>query len=305
MNKYLIARKLIQTFLLTLVVATIIYVVYKLIPAPAYLSSEYSLVGGKWNLAGFIEYLKNMFTFNFGNDYSTGNTVWFELGAALPYTFLLFGVSGALAFMIGIPLGIVTAWVRRTKKETALLVSSNAISAIPFFVLAIWLVLYFTFLKPVFPPSDTVMKLSWLWSQPLRAAYYLFLPMSTLVIIEASAHVLTTRAAVVGVLGEDFIMTARAKGVPESRVMFRHVARNAMIPISARMALEFAILMNGAVIVEIIFSYPGIGHLLYNATLHFDYSLAEAALFVLSLVTIISYAVVDFIHMWLDPRIKV
>lgn len=304
LNKYLVVRKSIQTLLLTFVVATIIFVIYKLIPAPGSLAAQSILIGGKWNLVNYLIYLRNMYTFNFGHDAANSFTVLEELRFALPYSFLLFGVSEILSFMIGIPLGIVTTWVRRTKKEYLLLVSSNAVNAIPFFVLAIWFVLYFTFLKPIFPTSDTIMQLSWIWTDPLKAAYFLFLPMATLVIIETAGHVLTTRAAMIGVLGEDYITTARAKGVPERSVMFHHVARNAMIPVTARMALEFAILINGAVIVEIIFSYPGIGHLLYNATLHFDYALAEGALFVLSLVTIITYAAVDFIHMWLDPRIK-
>ncbi|MEM2058975.1 MAG: ABC transporter permease, partial [Thermoproteota archaeon] len=141
-------------------------------------------------------------------------------------------------------------------------------------------------------------------TNPLGVIYYLFLPLVTLIVIEGASHLLTTRAAMVSTLGEDFIMTARAKGVREGNIMFHHAARNAMIPISTRMALELALLMSGAVVVEIIFSYPGIGHLLYNATLELDYPLAEGALFIISLVTIITYSLVDFIHAWLDPRIK-
>lgn len=86
--------------------------------------------------------------------------------------------------------------------------------------------------------------------------------------------------------------------------MFRHAARNAMIPVSTRMALDFATIASGAVITEIIYSIPGIGNLTYNAILNLDYPLAEGALFFLALIVIVAYSLVDFIHAWLDPRIS-
>ncbi|MCL4334005.1 MAG: ABC transporter permease [Candidatus Thermoplasmatota archaeon] len=323
MNPYVIARKVIQTVVLAILIAVILYVVFRLMPGnPAELilfgakthgassqkllqiETQLGLAGGKWNPVNFYIYMKDMFTFNFGYDYFEGIPVWNIIEGALPYTFLLFGTAAVLSFAIGIPLGVLTSWVRQTKKEAGLLGTANVLNAIPFFVLAIWLVIYFTALRPIFPISELQMKLYWLWTDPLKLAYYLFLPVTSLIVIEGAAHLLTTRAAMVGVLGEDYITTARAKGVSEGNVMFHHSARNAMIPVSTRMALEFALLMSGAVIVEDIFSYPGIGHLLYQATLTLDYTLSEGALFLISLVTILTYMSVDFIHAWLDPRIR-
>ncbi len=323
MNPYLILRKIIQDLILIALVAVVIYIVYRLMPGnPAQLllfgaknkggltgqkllqvEAQLGLAGGKWNPVNLFIYLKDMFTFNFGYDYFESLSVWDVIKIALPYTFLLFGTAAVIAFVLGIPLGIITSWVRQTKKEAGLIASSNILNAIPFFVLGIWFVLYFTALRPIFPVR-TNFPISWLATDPIGVAYYLFLPVTTLVVIEGASHLLTTRAAMVGILGEDYIATARAKGVTEGTVMFHHAARNAMIPISTRMALELALLMSGAVVVEIIFSYPGIGHLLYNATLSLDYPLAEGALFVISLVTIVTYSLVDFIHAWLDPRIK-
>ena len=322
-NPYLIARKIIQAVVLIILVAVVIFVVYRLMPGnPAQLllfgaknkagltgqrltavEAQLGLAGGKWNPVNFLIYMKDMFTFNFGYDYFESLSVWDIIRQALPYTFLLFGTAAIISFALGIPLGILTSWFRSTKKESGLIASSTILNAIPFFVLAVWLVIYLTALKPFFPVR-TVFPLSWLVTNPLGVAYYIFLPVTTLIVIEGASHLLTTRAAMVGTLGEDFIMTARAKGVREGNVMFHHAARNAMIPISTRMALELALLMSGAVVVEIIFSYPGIGHLLYNATLELDYPLAEGALFIISLVTIVTYSLVDFIHAWLDPRIK-
>ncbi len=326
MNPYLIARKIIQVAILIVLMAVVIFVVYRLMPGnPAQLllfgatkhglspqkvlqlEQQMGLAGGKWNFANFITYMKDMLTFNFGYDYYQNLTVWQIIQQALPYTLLLFGLAAIISFVIGIPLGIITTWFRGTRKEAGLVGSSNVLNAIPFFVLAIVLIVYFTGQIPIFPVR-AIFPLTWLTQPTLAsladAAYYMFLPVTSLVAIEAAAHLLTTRAAMVGILGEDYITTARAKGVSERSLMFHHAARNAMIPISTRMALEFALLMSGAVIVEIIFSWPGMGHLLFQATLSLDYTLAEGSLFVISLVTIVTYAFVDFIHSWLDPRIK-
>ncbi|MCL4331390.1 MAG: ABC transporter permease [Candidatus Thermoplasmatota archaeon] len=324
MNPYLIARKIVQDVILIVLMAVVIFVVYRLMPGnPAQLllfgakkaglssqkllavESQLGLAGGKWNFANFLIYMRDMFTFNFGFDYFEQLSVWDIIKQALPYTMLLFGTAAVVSFVIGIPLGIVTTWVRGTKKESTLVSTSNILNAIPFFVLAIVLIIYLTAKFPVFPVRADF-PIAWI-SEPGHwggVLYYMFLPTASLVIIEAAGHLLTTRAAMVGTLGEDFITTAKAKGVSEGSIMFHHAARNAMIPISTRMALEFALLMSGAVIVEIIFSWPGMGHLLYQATLSLDYPLAEGALFVISLVTIITYSFVDFIHAWLDPRIK-
>ncbi len=324
MNPYLIARKIVQDVILIVLMAVVIFVVYRLMPGnPAQLllfgakkaglssqkllavESQLGLAGGKWNFANFLIYMRDMFTFNFGFDYFEGLSVWDIIKQALPYTMLLFGTAAVVSFLIGIPLGIVTTWFRGTKKESALVSSSNILNAIPFFVLAIVLIIYLTAKFPIFPVRADF-PIAWV-SEPSHwggVLYYMFLPTVALVVIEAAGHLLTTRAAMVGTLGEDFITTAKAKGVSEGSIMFHHAARNAMIPISTRMALEFALLMSGAVIVEIIFSWPGMGHLLYQATLSLDYPLAEGSLFVISLVTIITYSFVDFIHAWLDPRIK-
>lgn len=326
MNPYLIIRKVIQDAILVVLMAVVLFVVYRLMPGnPAELllfgakkaglspqrliavEAQLGLIGGKWNFANFITYMKDMFTFNFGYDYFRSLSVWAIIESALPFTLLLFGFAAIVSFLIGIPLGILTSWFRGTKKEGSLVSSGTILNAIPFFVLAILLIVYFAAKYPVFPVRSSF-PLTYITQPSIphieKIIYYMALPTITLVVIEAAGHLLTTRAAMVGTLGEDFIMTAKAKGVTQGNIMFHHAARNAMIPISTRMALEFALLMSGAVVVEIIFSWPGMGHLLYNATLTLDYPLAEGALFVISLITIITYSLVDFIHAWLDPRIR-
>jgi peptide/nickel transport system permease protein len=326
MNIYLIVRKVVQVIALVLIMAVILYVIFRLMPGnPAELflagakskdtspealhdlESQLGLVGGKWNYQGFIKYMEDVLTLNFGYDYYRDTTVWQLITSAIPYTLILIGSATVLSYVVGLPLGIVSIWLRGKRSEGGIVTGGLILNSIPYFILAIVLYLYFVLyfrlepVRSVFPISDI--------THPSLANFgfvvaALTLPLATLALIFAAGNLLTMRAAMVSVLGEDFILTARAKGVKDSSIMFRHAARNAMIPVSTRMALDFATVASGAVITEIIYSIPGIGNLTYQAILTLDYPLAEGALFFLALIVIFAYSAVDFIHAWLDPRIQ-
>lgn len=319
MNVYLMARKVMQGTILIILIAIIIYVVYRLMPgnpadlfllslkgkatpqAKEALLQSLGLAGGKWSFSGFLIYMKDMFTGNFGFDYYSQATVWEVISSGMPYSILLIGTATVLGWVIGIPLGITTTRLRNRKSESAILTSGLILSSIPYFILAIVLYLYLVAFGGFFPIAS-----NFTWNESIITILYrISLPLISLTIVGAAGHLITMRATMVSILGEDFIHTARAKGVPEKNILRRHAARNAMIPISTRMALEFAIVASGALIVDIIFSYPGLGLTLYNATLQEDYPLAEAAAFMLSAITLVCYLIIDYIHAWLDPRIKV
>lgn len=325
MNIYLILRKVVQTVALILLMAVILFIIFRLMPGNpaqlfiissrhqataaqlAALERQLGLSGGKWSFSGFLTYMYDILTFNFGYDYYSGRTVWSEILTALPFTLLLLGTATVASYVAGLPLGVVTTWFRGKKTEGVLVTSGLVLNSIPYFIFAILLFLYFVVeyrLAPVvssFPLSDVTTPS---WANFVTVASALALPMATLVVIGAAGNLLVMRAAMVSVLGQDFILTARAKGVSEGAIMFRHAARNAMIPVSTQMALNFALIVSGAIITEIIFSVPGLGNLTYQAVLQLDYPLAEGAFFVISLVTIFAYAGIDFLHAWLDPRIQ-
>lgn len=319
MNVYVLARKVVQGVILVLIVAVIIFIVYRLMPgnpADLFLYSlkgkatqaskdallkSLGLEGGKWSYQGFLIYMKDMFTGTFGYDYYSGEPVLSEIATAVPYTLLLVGTATILGWILGIPMGITTARLRNKRSESVILTSSLILTSIPYFILGVILYLYLVAYSGYFP-----IQANFKWSDPIGTiAYRLFLPVLTLTIIGASGHLLTMRATMVSILGEDFINTARAKGVPERSILRKHAARNAMIPVSTRMALEIALIISGALITNIIFSYPGVGLLLYNATLEENYPLAEAAAFIISIISIFAYLIIDYVHAWLDPRIRV
>lgn len=326
MNVYVMARKLLQGVILVILVAIIIFIVFRLMPGnpadlflfslktkptaaeKAHILASLGLTHGKWSYEDFITYMKDTFTGNYGRDYFYGENVWTIIATALPYTLVLVGTAAVLGWIIGIPLGITTTRLRNKKSETVILTSGLVLSSIPYLILAVVLFVYLIAYFGWFPnPAN----FSWtLLTYPTPYHLYtlirtLILPLSTLFVIGAAGHLITMRATMVSILGEDFITTARAKGVPEKQILRKHAARNAMIPVSTRMALELALIVSGALLVDIVYSYPGIGWWLYEAVLHEDYPLSEAGTFMISIISVVAYLIIDYIHAWLDPRIRI
>ncbi|MCL6015181.1 MAG: ABC transporter permease [Candidatus Thermoplasmatota archaeon] len=330
MNIYLLTRKIIQAFALVVIMTLIIFVVFRLMPGnPGLLLlksanktgtplstkqkeailSTLGLQDGKFSLVDFETYLYQMFTFHWGKDFnSPGQYVYNEIANALPYTLVLIVSSALLSFAIGIPLGIVVSKMRGGKKEGVLLTTSLILNSIPYFILGVILFLYLAVYSSVLPLKSSV-PLTYITHPSLSTfpilLYHIALPFSTLLIIESMGHMITMRAAMVSTLGEDHITTARAKGVPEKSILRKHAARIAVIPVTTRLALQLSFLISGSLIVAIIFNWPGMGPLLYHAVLNEDYPLSEASTFIISLLTIVAYSLIDYIHAWLDPRIKV
>lgn len=317
-----------QDVVLVLFVLVILYVMFRLLGNPAILifystkhhtpselkiiEAELGPLAGPISFPNFIYYFKDMLTLHFGDSLfgaiNGHQTVIGAIDAALPYTLMLFGIAAIASFIIGLPAGIFTSFLRGKKSEKAVITGATLLNSIPFFVLAIIVYIYIAGYYHIFPLRGTFPVTD--LTEPTiagveNALYHLLMPILVLLAIEAMGHLLTMRAAMVSVLGEDFITTARAKGVPEKDIMLHHAARNAMVPVSTRMALEFAFLMSGAVIVEVIFTVPGMGTLLYDSTIKDNITVAEGGLFIISLVVILAYSLVDFIHSWIDPRIKV
>jgi peptide/nickel transport system permease protein len=326
MNAFVAVRKLMQGVVLLFLVAIIIFVIFRLMPGnPAdlillslkskptlaqkqALLQQFGLQNGKWSYQAFTTFMYDMFTAHWGYDYYNGSTVSQIVFTALPYTLVLVGTAAVLGWVFGIPLGITTTRLRGKRSEAAILTSSLIVSSIPYLVLAVLLYLYLVAYLHWFPVtgyfSFTQLEHPTFFSV-LSVIRSIAIPLVSLFLIGAAGHLITMRATMVSILGEDFITTARAKGVREKDILRKHAARNALIPVSTRMALEFALILSGALIVDIIFSYPGIGYYLYEATLKEDYPLIEAATFMISVVTIFAYLIVDYVHAWLDPRIRV
>jgi len=216
-------------------------------------------------------------------------------------TALLMGTSFVLAFGIALAAGIAAA--RRPGSRIDSLVSLLSFSGIsvPPFWLGLMLILVFAVTLGWLPAGGIVEVGKGGFLDRLR---HLILPVTTLTLVEAASLVRFVRAAMIEALGQDYVRTARAKGVDETRVLWSHALRNAMIPIVTVVALSFGGLFSGALVTETIFAYPGMGKLIYDAILGNDFNLALAGLLFATLVTLLANLAADIAYAVIDPRIS-
>ncbi|WP_102226821.1 ABC transporter permease [Acidimangrovimonas sediminis] len=223
----------------------------------------------------------------------------------LPATIVLVLSSLILAVVIGTLLGIFSA--RRPRgilSHLVTLVSLFGFSA-PVFWTGIMLTILFASVIPIFPVSGmfSVRDTGGFFAQTLDLLRHLVLPSVTLASIYIATYSRLARAAMLDVLGADYIRTARAKGLSERRVVFGHALRNGLIPIVTMVGLQFGQLLAGAVLVETVFNWPGLGRLAFDSILRRDYSTLLAILFFSAILVMVANALTDLAYRWIDPRI--
>ena len=221
------------------------------------------------------------------------------LWPALGNTVLLMGLAFILAVIIGLPLGIVAATRPYSRTDYAVNLFAFAGISLPAFWLGLLLIIVFSVVLGWLPAGGTGALAYGFWAK----ARYLILPVTTLVIAGAGGQTRYARAAMIETLRQDYIRTARAKGLGPGRVVLVHALRNAMIPVVTIMALDFGNLFSGALITETIFAYPGMGKLIFDSIMGNDFNLALVALLFATGVTIGGNILADLAYLWLDPRI--
>jgi len=255
-----------------------------------------------------------MITFNFGNSFQTGDPITQDMiqTGRLTNTLLLIGVSSVIALALGIFLGVISAKKMGSVLDSSLVTTSLVTFSLPTFWIAMVLVLVFVFwLNPAWPASGVTPN-SWIgvgtpssiWVVIAVRLQYLFLPALTLTLYQYGGHLLLTRATMLESLSEDYITTARAKGLPERTVLFKHAFKNASLPIVTSAALNFGFILSGAIITETVFNWDGLGNWLYNAINWKDTPVMQAMFFVIALCVIIANFGADIMYGLLDPRIK-
>ncbi len=219
-----------------------------------------------------------------------------RLEVSLP---LAFGAM-LLACLVALPLGVLAALRQGSWLDPLVTGATQLGAAVPSFWLGLLLILLFS------------VELGWLpaggwtsWSRdPLRAAQSLVLPVLALGLGQAAVITRQTRAAMLEVLGQDYIRTARSKGMHERRVLLKHAVRNALLPVSTVLFLNLGFLVGGATVIETVFSYPGIGTLLYQAVLNRDYPVLQGAFLILTVSVIVANILADAVYPLLDPRVR-
>jgi ABC-type dipeptide/oligopeptide/nickel transport system permease component len=301
---YIVRRLLLAVFVLW-GVASVVFVIVRMVPAdPALLIAgetatpqqlaelRHQMELDQPLILQYLQFLGNTVTGHFGNSYTQGVPAMQLIGQVLPNTVLLAVLACALALIVSFPLGLLAALKVNGVADRIVSVGSLFLQSLPGFWIGVVLLLVFS------------RTLKWLPSAGLNDAQSLILP--TIVLALPFIAILTrlTRSGLLEVIGEGYIQTARAKGLPERTVIFPHAVRNALIPIVTVIGLEFGTLLGGAVVVETVFSFPGIGKLLVSSIQVRDYNVAQACVLVIAVGFVLINLIVDLLYAYLDPRVR-
>lgn len=308
-----IARRMLTLIGQILLVATIVFLMLRLVPgdpARAVLgetASEDQVHAMRENLGinrplweQYIEWLGNAIQGDLGNSIITGRSISSDILDRFGNSAELILISVVASLIIAIPLGTIAALRRNQFADVTLSTLAMLGLSIPGFVIGTVFVLLFGLMWGILPQSRFV---SW-GDDPVSHLRLLILPSLTLAISNAAVLLRMMRSSMLEVLRQDFVRTARAKGLNESRVIRGHTLRNAINPVVSLVGLEIATLLGGMVIVEQIFNWPGLSSLLLSGVTSRDYPVVQGVVLVIAVVTIVVNVIVDITYALLDPRIR-
>jgi peptide/nickel transport system permease protein len=228
------------------------------------------------------------------------------LGQTLPWTLILVGTATLIAFALGTLLGIVAAWRREGWLDRSL-PAFTFLQATPYFFLALIAIQLFALKWRIFPFGQGYalgLQPGWDWPFISSAIWHSILPALTIVITSMGAWMLQMRNMMLTTISEDYVLVAQAKGLSARRIMFTYAARNAILPNIAGFALALGFVVAGALVMEIVFSYPGVGLTLYNAVTSNDYPLLQGIFLVISLAVLLACLLADLVYVIADPRAR-
>jgi peptide/nickel transport system permease protein len=256
----------------------------------------------------YLSYLGNMFSGDLGISVSAFPAPVSEvIAGALPWTLMLVGIATFLSFAFGIALGAFVGWRRGTWLDS-LVPATTVLAAVPYFWLALILVAVLSSGLGWFPLQggyDILLTPGWNGEFIGSAIYYGTLPALTIVISSVGGWLLGMRNMMVSATAEDYVLTAQAKGLRNSRIMVKYAARNAVLPSVAGFAISLGFVVSGSVITEQVFSYPGIGSKLLQAVQNNDYALMQGIFLVITVAVLGANLVVDLLYALIDPRTRV
>lgn len=264
--------------------------------------------GGEPWWRAYPHYLLNMATFHFGTSTSFRVPVNDVIRSALPWTIFLVGIGVILSFIIGTTLGVFAAWRRGKFIDTIFTPGLMVFQAFPPFFLALLLV-YFLGLKGGWFPTQhaygnnaNVHGANWPFLSDVIS--HAELPILAIVLTGTGGWLVGMRNVMINTVAEDYITMAQAKGLTDRRVMWRYAARNAVMPPLTSFATVIGLALGGQILIELVFSYPGVGFIIQRAATGHDYPLLQALLLVFVLAVLISNLIMDFIYVLLDPRVR-
>ncbi len=280
------------------------------------------------------KYYRNLLTWNFGIEIAGRRPIADVMAQKIPYTILLLGLSTIVSIIIGVYVGIIVIKKRGSAFDSAVVTLSLITGSLPTFWIGLVLLWFFSrgvlnlfpgsgayprdwpltgwpqafTINPTYSPNalNYYVTLSLQGTSELLGGFlsHMFLPFATLTIFSVGGWILLTRASMLETITEDYIVTAKAKGLSETAVLHKHALKNASLPIITSAALSFGFILTGAIITETVFSYPGVGGWIWDAISIRDYPVLMAIFYLISICVIIANIVADMLYGVIDPRIK-
>jgi peptide/nickel transport system permease protein len=249
----------------------------------------------------YFLWIGNAIRLDFGNSAINGDSVLGQLASRIPASLQLTLFSMVIGLLLALPLGILAALKPRSLVTKVINFYQAAALAIPTFWVGILLIIGLAVKKHVFPSVSNYVSI---WTDPLGAFKNTFLPALCLGIYISGIIARFVAASLRDSLSQDFIRTARAKGVPEHAVVSRHALRNALLPTVTVVGLQIGEFLGGTVVTEVVFSYPGLGRLIYTAVTGRDYPIIQAAVLFIVVAFLLINLIVDVLYAYLDPRVR-
>lgn len=316
-----IAGKLLQYFIVIFLMLTLNFLLPRLMPGNPLVflagedvgfmsSAEKDAILDKYGLNDSIfeqygAYIKNIFTGDFGYSYQQKRPISELLMERLPWTMLLTGLGLVLSTVIGVMFGAISAWRRGTRTDANLLTVFMFLSAMPSFWVGMILVSIFSAQLgwlPVFGAESAWSNYTGM-DRLIDIGKHLILPLATLILISVTSTFMIMRYSMLNVLGEDYIMMAKAKGVKEKVIKYKHAMRNALLPVATVFMLSLGFTLGGATVIETVFAYPGVGRLMFESVLSRDYPLIQATFLIITFSVVIANFLADLIYPLLDPKV--
>jgi len=253
----------------------------------------------------YLDYLKELAHGNLGISFANQQPVASNLKTALLNTLPVVTIATVISLIIGIATGVLSAWRRGSKLDHLSTNAAIVLYALPTQWIALILLIA---LSRYLPTAGTTNPFQLgpvsFWSNLGDLSSHMTLPALTLVITLFGGITLIVRSALLETLGEDYMLTARAKGIGKRRMMWSHALRNAMLPITTLIALSFGTIVAGAILMEVVFSWPGIGQALYQSVQQRDYPMMQGGFLLITVSVVLFNLLADLVYFKLDPRIK-
>jgi peptide/nickel transport system permease protein len=314
---------MIQIIIIFFVILTVLFLLFRLAPGdpvsrmvdPDMTQEDAEILIVQFGLdqplgVQYLIYVKNFFTGHFGFSFHYGEPVVDIIRNRLPNTILLFTTSIILSALVGVFLGKIASWHKGKKIDSVMTIGALVTHTLFLPWLALILIWVFGYKFGWFPINGMISEEVWLdpeagfIARALDVMYHMVLPLSTLFLIHFGAYLLIMRSSMLETLKEDYILTARAKGLTEKVIRNHHAAPNAALPVVTSVGLSLAFSINGGALTETVFTWPGIGRELVSSVSQNDYPLALACFLMIAGVVLVSNLVVDVLYAYLDPRIR-